>query len=125
MGRPDRTAGRCGIVSLVMLLLASPHAGLAQQANQSPLSLQADSALRIGNFGHAAELLEQRARAGDLEAQYQLASLYRSGRGVIQDDAAAFFWMKSAAESGHAKAQFNLAKIYLAGRGVAVDAQQA
>ena len=78
-----------------------------------------------GNFARAAALLEQRAQGGDAEAQYQLASLYRSGRGVAQDDAAAFRWMKAAAEKGHANAQFNLAKMYLAGRGVAIDVQQA
>ena len=77
--------------------------------------------MRAGNFDLAASLLEQRAQSGDVEAQYQLASLYRSGRGVAHDDVAAFQWMKAAAEKGHAKAQFNLAKMYLAGRGVAVD----
>ena len=48
-----------------------------------------------------------------VEAQYLLSSFYRSGRGVRQDDALAFKWMKAAAERGHTRAQFNLAIMYL------------
>ena len=123
MARPDRSAAFRSIVSFVVLALGEPARwSCAASAPEPVLSLQVESALRAGNFDRAAELLEQRAQGGDVEAQYQLASLYRSGRGVAQDDAAAFRWMKAAAEKGHAKAQFNLAKMYLAGRGVAVDA---
>src|SRR5258708_36649669 len=50
-----------------------------------------------------------------------VASLYRIGRGVPQDDLLAFKWMKAAAEQNHASAQFNLARMYLAGRGAAPD----
>src|SRR6185312_1800004 len=91
---------------------------------QSAISA-ADAALRAGAFDRAANLLEQQAKAGDPEAQYKLASLYRLGRGVEQDEAAAFRWMKAAAERGHADAQLNLAKMYLAGRGVAANVAEA
>ena len=84
-----------------------------------------DQAIRTGDFGRAAALLQKPAESGNSEAQYRLGSLYRSGRGVSQDEALAFKWMKAAAERNHANAQFNLAKMYLAGRGAAPDANQA
>ena len=122
MARPDRSALFPGI--FVLLCLAASIAAEAQQAPRVPTS-QVELALRAGNFDLAASLLEPRAQSGDAEAQYQLASLYRSGRGVAHDDVAAFQWMMAAAEQGHVKAQFNLAKMYLAGRGVAVDTTEA
>ena len=59
--------------------------------------------------------------SGNSEAQYRLASLYRTGRGVPRDDLLAFKWMKAAAERNHSNAQLNLARMYLAGRAVALD----
>lgn len=79
------------------------------------------AAMRTGAFKDAAALLETRAKTGDREAQYQLASLYRSGRGVDQNDALAFKWMKSAAGQGHTKAQYSLGSMYLSGHGTNVD----
>ena len=78
-----------------------------------------------GQYAQAAALLGRMANSGNAEAQYQLASLYRSGRGVPLDEALAFKWMKAAAERGHARAQFNLGSMYLAGRGVGRDIDQA
>src|SRR5262245_11876098 len=97
----------------------------AQGGGDSATTSAIDSAVRTGNFSQAASLLEKDAKAGNPEAQYQLASLYRSGRGVPQDDGLAFKWMKASADQGHKKAQFNLANMYLAGRGVARDVNHA
>ena len=119
---PSRHAPWYVRASFALAALVSSQPGLAQR---SPATSPADAALRAGQFDRAATLLEQAAKAGDAEAQYKLASLYRMGRGVEQDEAAAFRWMKSAALQGHADAQLNLAKMYLAGRGVAVDLAQA
>ena len=98
---------------------------LAQGSREDGTQRAINSAVRKGEFDQAAAILKKAAESGSAEAQYQLASLYRSGRGVPQDDAMAFKWMKAAAEQGHKNAQFNLAKMYLAGRGVALDADQA
>src|SRR5215831_18058100 len=84
-----------------------------------------DHAVRTGDFNRAATLLQKAAESGNAEAQYRLASLYRAGRGVPQDEPLAFKWMKAAAERNHVNAQFNLATMYLAGRGVAPDISQA
>ncbi len=62
--------------------------------------------------------MQNSAKIGDAEAQYQLASLYRAGRGVARDDAQAFWWMRQAANTGLAKAQYALGQMYLAGHGV-------
>src|SRR5215510_13474653 len=80
-----------------------------------------DQAVRTGDFSRAATLLRKAAESGNAEAQYRLASIYRSGRGVPQDELLAFKWMKAAAEQNHRSAQFNVANMYLAGRGVASD----
>ncbi|MGE0055255.1 MAG: ankyrin repeat domain-containing protein [Hyphomicrobium sp.] len=93
----------------------------AQSATPQPGEAAIDSALRSGAFDKAAALLQRRAKAGDVEAQYQLASLYRAGRGVAQDDALAFKWMKRAAEGGHIRAAYSLGTMYLSGRGAAVN----
>lgn len=93
----------------------------AQSATAQPGEAAIDSALRSGAFDKAATLLQRRAKTGDFEAQYQLASLYRAGRGVAQDDTLAFKWMKRAAEGGHIRAAYSLGTMYLSGRGAAVD----
>ena len=97
----------------------------AQETRDEAVDRAFDSALRTGQYDQAAAVLAKMANSGNAEAQYQLASLYRSGRGVALDEALAFKWMKAAAERGHVKAQFNLGSMYLAGRGVGRDAEQA
>jgi TPR repeat protein len=121
MAPPRYAVTCCGLAAFALMLALAANTCFAQP---SPTSA-ADAALRMGAFDRAANLLEQQAKAGDAEAQYKLASLYRLGRGVPQDEAAAFRWMKSAAERGHAEAQLNLAKMYLAGRGVATNVAEA
>ncbi len=44
------------------------------------------------------------ARAGDRDAQYQLAVLHRKGAGVLRSAARAREWYTRAAESGNPKA---------------------
>ena len=54
-----------------------------------------------------AELLKK-AKAGDAEAQFHLATMYYVGEGVAQDYAEAAKWIRKAAEQGDAEAQYNL-----------------
>lgn len=82
-------------------------------------------ALRKADYASAARLLEVRAKASDGEAQYQLGSLYRTGRGVVQDDVLAYQWTLRAAETGHVKAMVSVARMLAAGRGVNRDAASA
>ena len=61
------------------------------------------------------------AEAGDGEAQFRLAELYGTGKGVKRDYAQAYAWMKQAAETGNADAQSGLAMMLQRGYGVTVD----
>lgn len=106
------------------LLVGASIQTLQAQTPGDGLDSAIKSAVRAGAFEKAASLLEEAARAGNAEAQYQLASLYRSGRGVPQDAAHAFEWMLAAAKAGHPKAQFNVGKMLLAGHGTPVDRKQ-
>jgi TPR repeat protein len=45
-----------------------------------------DDAVLSGRFAKAAALIARSANSGNAEAQYQLGSLYRSGRGVPVDE---------------------------------------
>src|SRR5215471_13484503 len=120
-------------LSLWLLLAAISPVGitgspvsLAQVTRDEGAAANAiDQAVRTGDFSRAATVLRKAAESGNAEAQYRLASLYRSGRGVPQDELQAFKWMKAAAEQNHMNAEFNLATMYLAGRGVAADVGQA
>ena len=118
---------RQGIVFGLWLVMftPSPFAVRAQQLPEGAESAAVKSAVRAGSFKQVAELLERAARSGNAEAQYQLASLYRSGRGVTKDEGIAFKWMQDAAGQGHTKAQFSLGKMYLAGHGIAPDRNKA
>ena len=58
------------------------------------------------------------AKAGDSEAQYDIAYRYEKGRGVEQDEEIALSWFRKAAEKGLDKAQYKLGMFYLDGIGV-------
>lgn len=59
------------------------------------------------------------AKAGDLDAQYNLAMDYLYGEnGKIQSAKKALYWFKKTADLGDASAQNNLAILYAEGRGV-------
>ena len=56
--------------------------------------------------------LQQKAQAGDAQAQFDLALCYANGDGVEKDEVVAFEWHKQAAELGHVDAQFALGLFY-------------
>ncbi len=67
-----------------------------------------------------------RAQEGDANAQYQLGSIYTTGRnGIEKDYEKAHFWYLKAAESGHAFAMYYLAWMYKRGQGVKEDPEKA
>lgn len=61
--------------------------------------------------------LQQKAQAGDAQAQFVLALRYANGDGVEKDEVVAFDWHKQAAELGHGDAQFALGLFYFIGGG--------
>ena len=66
-----------------------------------------------------------KAKKGDIEEQFNLATNYEKGYGVPQDIHKAIEWYKKSATSGHAKAMTHLGIIYDNGRGVDVDYHEA
>ena len=83
------------------------------------------AATRVKDYERAASLLTALAEAGDAEAQYQLAALYRAGQGVTKDHEAAVRWLRLAAEQNHPKAQYHLGVMFERGWGVPIDQEQA
>jgi TPR repeat protein len=75
----------------------------------------------LGQSDKALHYLQQAAQAGDPEAQYNLALMYRSGKGTARNLERAFEWLCQAAEQGVASAQSKLGVAYGAGEGVAAD----
>ena len=52
--------------------------------------------------------LQQAAKSGDAQAQFELGSMNQFGQAMQQDDEQALYWYKKAAEQGEARAQANL-----------------
>ena len=65
--------------------------------------------------------IQQRAEAGDSEAQYWVAEWYATGFCLTQDVSIALDWYERAAEQGHLEAQYETAWRYMWGTGVAKD----
>lgn len=61
------------------------------------------------------------AKQGDADAQFQLGEMYRDGRGVPRDYAAAIAWYRKAAQQGNVDGQFGLGSMYKWGFGVPKD----
>ena len=69
--------------------------------------------------------VQERAKAGNAMAQYNLGLMYDKGEGVPQDKAEAVKWYRKAAEQGDADAQVNLGFMYGNGDGVPQDDTEA
>ena len=102
--------------SILLLLLATQALADYEQGLIAAQNGDYETALR--EFTSAAE-------EGLMVAQYNLAILYFTGRGVQQDFTEAFRWTAAAAEQGHTEAQFNLGALYYAGQGTGRDREQA
>lgn len=61
------------------------------------------------------EELNRKATAGDVEAQYQLASVYDFGYQRSRNLKRAIYWYEKAVEGDHIKAAVNLGYIYVTG----------
>jgi TPR repeat protein len=69
----------------------------------------------------AAELFRRAAEAGDVDAEYALAVLYREGRGMQRNPADAALWMSRAALDRNISAQVEYAVMLFNGDGVRKD----
>ncbi len=69
----------------------------------------------------AFEYFSQSAATNYAPAQYELALLYGTGKGVTADQAKAREWYEKAAEGQYSPAQYNLALMYAKGEGTKKD----
>lgn len=66
------------------------------------------------------------AENGDVEAQYHLALMYDTGKGIPRNPREAEKWYKKASASGHAAAKYYLARLYSTkNSGIRVDEREA
>ncbi|MGL5363914.1 MAG: serine/threonine-protein kinase [Bosea sp. (in: a-proteobacteria)] len=70
------------------------------------------AALVRQDFGQAFDMASRLANDGDVEAQFLLANMYRSGRGARQSHIEAALWYGRAADKGHQRATYNLALLH-------------
>lgn len=75
------------------------------------------AAVEQGDYAKAVAIFRPLAEAGDAEAQYNLAILYRSGHGVEKDLDQSRLWLLQAAKQGIAAAQYRLGYMYDTGEG--------
>jgi TPR repeat protein len=68
---------------------------------------------REGDYDAAFEYLTKAAELGDLEAHWQLGSMFRFGQGVEKDEEKAVYHCEKAAIGGHPDARFGLGVIEL------------
>ena len=91
---------------LIGLFLSAPA-----WSNISQSMDEIETLIRLRDYPQAASRLENLAQAGDPEAQYRLASLYRAGKGVSKDLAKATELHRKSALAGYADAQYSLGQL--------------
>ena len=67
----------------------------------------AKTALKLHQHQKAYKLFYQHARRNNIDAQYHLAVLYNTGKGVKKSQNKAYYWFKRAARKGNVRAQYN------------------
>jgi TPR repeat protein len=105
-------------------LLSVQAAPPAETISESPLDAGI-AAVDNNDFAKAFTVFTGLAKAGNAEAQHNLAMLYRTGKGVKKDLAASFKWFRKAAEQGVSDAQYYLAYMYDNGEAVEKSPEKA
>jgi TPR repeat protein len=103
-------------INLSMLLIALIGSGSSFAGFNDGLV-----AAQNGDYAAAISNWKPLAIAGDANAQNNMGSLYRDGKGVTGDYAEAYAWYHMAAIQGNPEAQFNLGNMYKLGQGVPED----
>jgi len=76
------------------------------------------AAVERQDYMTAYTVFRQLAKAGDKEAQFNLAILFKQGNGAMQNESKAADWFRKSADQGLAAAQFRLGRMYDLGEGV-------
>lgn len=96
-----------------------------KEAQIKPLLEAAKNAYDAEDYGKAFDLYSNAAELGSVDAQYELALLYKNGDGTIKDINACHKWLLSAAQNGHVEAQFLIAQQYYHGNPIQMDKKAA
>lgn len=108
------------IISFALaVFLMSPTAVLGQSFSDGV------EAYRSGDYGVAFDTMSTLAKEGDPAAQFNLAVMYRAGRGVVKNLPKAAEWNRRAAEQGHIDAQTRMGFMYEQGDGVVQNYSEA
>ena len=105
---------------LLIILAVSPQAAAAVKWNNSgggPFE-KAIIAYKKGDYSTALSIFTSSAEKGDGVAQFNLAKMYREGKGASKDYKTAVTWFIFSAKQGHAAAQYHLGVAYSYGLGV-------
>ena len=98
------------LVLTIALLVGSMSVATAQDLDKGLEAAQS------GDFQTALQEWRPLAEQGDAYAQYNLAELYKTGKGVPQDQDQASIWYRLSAEQGHPFAMYQLG-VYLSRKG--------
>ena len=113
---------RFTLLLLLSLALSSHAVALVKSDNSGEDSFQKGRlAYEKGDYGAALRIFTPLAEKGDFVAQFNLAKMYREGKGVSKDYKAAVKWFNLSAKQGNAVAQYHLGVAYSFGLGVVPD----
>ena len=101
-----------GLLWMLLILSASIFANDMDAVNQ---------AVRVKDFKKAFVICRGLADDNDKIAQYKLATFYRNGLGVKQNNRRAYQWYLRSAEQGYVKSQYQVGKMLQHGLGVSKD----
>ena len=104
-------------VATAALLSSFFYAGLTSTA---PLD-QWLEAYKRGDYAEAFEIIQPLANTGEAPAQYNLAMMYATGRGISRDYPEALRWLKLAAAQGNPVAHHHLGLMYDEGKEVSIN----
>ena len=82
---------------------------------------RASAVYKEGDYDTALQTFKPLAEKGDMIAQFNLAKMYREGKGVPKDYKTAVKWFSLSAEQGKAKAQYHLGVAHSFGLGGVPD----
>ncbi len=105
---PHHSTRQCLVIGLlgIALLFSSLASATGSDALRS-----VDRAIRLRNYALAVQQLQPLLKQGNAAAQYRMAGLYRSGKGVKKDTQKALQLYRKAAVKGMAEAQYVLASL--------------
>ena len=103
------------IRSVIKQLIIGSVLCLGMSAVQAGNIVDGFDATRQGDYSSALKFWQERARAGDAQAQFNLALMYHGGLGVEMNEARALEWYQKAAQNGYPWAQEYLAIGYQEG----------